>query len=255
MSKVPNSRSGANGPAPESPKGPRPGKAGPSAAGASGSRARSANRSAGTSTGTGKPATTSTGGAAGTTGGAPRSKGTKAGSSNTKSQSNTKSARTSAGKAGTPPRASGKGGGGNSSSGPDRPRPTLTSRAAILALVVCAIALSLAYPLREYVLQRAELAQLKEERERTQQSVNELEQRHEELQDPDHIEREARERLHYQYPGERAYVIVGDGDEDAGEDSAADSEPWFTRLWKSVQEADQTGEQEEEIPEAQPPDR
>ncbi|RNL82830.1 FtsB family cell division protein [Halostreptopolyspora alba] len=139
--------------------------------------------------------------------------------------------------------------------GSDRPRPTLTSRAAILALVVCGIALSLAYPLREYVLQRAELAQLKEERERTQQNVSELERRHEELREPDRIEREARERLHYQYPDERAYIIVGDEDEDAREGPATDSEPWFTRLWKSVQEADQAGEPEEEIPEAQPPDR
>ncbi|MBB4929739.1 cell division protein FtsL [Lipingzhangella halophila] len=120
--------------------------------------------------------------------------------------------------------------------------------------MVCAIALSLAYPLREYVLQRAEIAKLQEERERTEQSVSELEQRHEELQDPDHIEREARERLHYQYPDERAYVIIADdGGEEAEEESAESREPWFTRLWKSVQEADQAGEQEEEIPEAQPP--
>ena len=38
---------------------------------------------------------------------------------------------------------------------PVSPRTTrLTSRAAVLAVVVCAIALSLAYPVREYIAQR-----------------------------------------------------------------------------------------------------
>src|SRR5690606_2403756 len=87
-----------------------------------------------------------------------------------------------------------------------RPRPTgrpaLTSRAAVLALLVCVIALSLAYPLREYIAQRARIAQLKEERERTREAVAELAERYEELRDPAYIEREARSRLHYQYPGE-----------------------------------------------------
>ncbi|QRN81813.1 MAG: septum formation initiator family protein, partial [Nocardiopsis sp. BM-2018] len=47
----------------------------------------------------------------------------------------------------------------------------LTSRAAILALVVCAIALSLAYPLREYVMQQAQIAQLQDERARMEENV------------------------------------------------------------------------------------
>ena len=38
---------------------------------------------------------------------------------------------------------------------PAAPRATrLTGRAAVLAVVICAIALSLAYPIREYVNQR-----------------------------------------------------------------------------------------------------
>ncbi|WP_236700363.1 FtsB family cell division protein [Allosalinactinospora lopnorensis] len=139
---------------------------------------------------------------------------------------------------------------------PGRARPALTSRAAILALVMCAIALSLAYPVREYILQRSEIAKLQEERERTEQNVDELQQRHDELRDPSHIEREARTRLHYQYPGERAYVVISEDEQqtEQGESSEADG-PWFTRLWKSVQEADEPVTEDEEIPEAQPPDR
>ncbi|GAB3487284.1 FtsB family cell division protein [Nocardiopsis coralliicola] len=118
-------------------------------------------------------------------------------------------------------------------------KPALTSRAAILALVVCAIALSLAYPLREYIAQRSEIARLQDELAQRQDSVDTLTERREELGDADYIEREARTRLHYQYPGERAYVVV-DGDEEQHAEEAADApeDPWYTLLWKSVQAAD-----------------
>ena len=36
----------------------------------------------------------------------------------------------------------------------------LTGRAALLAVVICAIALSLAYPVREYIAQRQQIDQL-----------------------------------------------------------------------------------------------
>ncbi|WP_242677072.1 FtsB family cell division protein [Streptomonospora litoralis] len=144
-------------------------------------------------------------------------------------------------------------GGKGSGSGGGRSRPALTSRAAILALVICVIALSLAYPLREYLAQRARIAELREEQAQTEQAVADLRERREELRDPAYIEREARTRLHYQYPGERAYVVVSDED-DQGADGGADSgEPWFDRLWKSVLEADKPKE-ERTVPEAEPTD-
>ncbi|WP_234401528.1 FtsB family cell division protein [Thermobifida halotolerans] len=117
-------------------------------------------------------------------------------------------------------------------------RPALTSRAAILALLVCVIALSLAYPLREYIAQRAQIAQLKEERAHTRQAVQELAERYEELQDPAHIEREARSRLHYQYPDEQAYILLGETSEEEEVEDSGPREPWFVELWDSVAEAD-----------------
>ncbi|MFC7326731.1 FtsB family cell division protein [Marinactinospora rubrisoli] len=152
---------------------------------------------------------------------------------------------------GTPPGAA-----GTTGQPAARPRPALTSRAAILGLVMCVIALSLAYPLREYIAQRSEIAQLQDQRARTEQSVAELRERNEELQDPAYIEREARTRLHYQYPGERAYVVLDGTDEEAAEPEATGPpDPWFTKLWKSILAADQAGAENEEIPEAQPPAR
>lgn len=114
----------------------------------------------------------------------------------------------------------------------------LTSRAAILAVVVCGIALTLAYPLREYVAQRAQVAQLQEEHEHMEDNVAHLEQRTEELSEDEYVEREARVRLHYQYPEETAYIVVRPEDEPDVEDEGEPDEPWFTTLWTSVEEAD-----------------
>lgn len=119
-----------------------------------------------------------------------------------------------------------------------RVRPMLTSRAAILALVVCVIALTLAYPLREYVAQRAQVAQLQEERERMEDNVAHLEQRAEELSEEEYVEREARTRLHYQYPDETAYIVIRPEDETGPEHDEEPDEPWFTTLWESVLQAD-----------------
>ncbi|MFC4867411.1 septum formation initiator family protein [Streptomonospora arabica] len=129
-------------------------------------------------------------------------------------------------------------GGAPSGSGGGRTRPAFTSRAAILALVICVIALSLAYPLREYLAQRARIAELREEKAQTEQAVADLQERSKQLKNPAYIEREARTRLHYQYPGERAYVVVSDSDDQDADAAAGSGEPWFTRLWKSVLEAD-----------------
>ena len=114
----------------------------------------------------------------------------------------------------------------------------LTSRAAILALVVCVIALSLAYPLREYVAQRSQIAQLQEERARMEENVHELRSRVQALGTDEYIEREARLRLHYQYPDETAYIVVRPESEAESGVEAGPGEPWFTALWRSVREAD-----------------
>ncbi|MDS1272315.1 septum formation initiator family protein [Lipingzhangella sp. LS1_29] len=131
----------------------------------------------------------------------------------------------------------------------------MTSRAAILALVVCAITLSLAYPLREYIAQRSELAELREEQAAYQERIADLEQRRDQLDDPEHIERIARERLHYHYPDEDTYVVL-DPDGTAAEDDEEDSgRPWYTVLWDSVLAADTAEGPEGSIPDAEPPPR
>jgi cell division protein FtsB len=128
----------------------------------------------------------------------------------------------------------------------DRPggaaaRGHLTSRAAILAIVMCAIALSLAYPVREYVAQRREIAELRHQERVAQRQVEELALRKQRLGDESYIKREARRRLHYCMPREKCYVVL-DGNGGTGQQgrqrAPGRTPPWYATLWRSVEEAD-----------------
>ncbi|RKS68625.1 cell division protein FtsB [Motilibacter peucedani] len=118
----------------------------------------------------------------------------------------------------------------------------LTTRAAVLALVVCALAVSLAYPLREYLQQRAQTASLAARvAEQTQQVQAEREQVAR-WQDPAYVRAQAKARLRMVDPGERQYVVVEPERparaKAAGAAAATQTRPWFGSLWASVEEAD-----------------
>ncbi|MGW0483867.1 FtsB family cell division protein [Nonomuraea sp. NPDC003214] len=119
-------------------------------------------------------------------------------------------------------------------------RPQLTGRAAILAIVVCAIAMSLAYPVREYIAQRRNIAELREEKARVEAERQRLLAEAQQVRDPNWIKRTAKERLHYCGPGEKCYVVMG---ADPGKGTTAVKRPaapppWYQTLWESVQAAD-----------------
>ena len=126
---------------------------------------------------------------------------------------------------------------------PRRPRPErarFTSRAAVLAVVVCAIALSLAYPVREYIAQRRQIDQLQAQSQATTAELARLRAEARRLNDPAYIEQQAQDQLHMCLPGASCYVIIG-GQAAAGSSavSAAAATPWYERLWHSVRQADQ----------------
>lgn len=123
-----------------------------------------------------------------------------------------------------------------------RSRAHLTGRAAILAVVVCAIVLTLAVPLREYLAQRQRMSSLNAENQHLRQHIAAMKRRERRLDDPDYIKRLARERLHYAMPGERNYIII-DGPEggkgrNEGVRGDESQQPWFVNLWESVDKAD-----------------
>ena len=65
-----------------------------------------------------------------------------------------------------------------------RGRPRLTSRAAVLAVVMCAIALSLAYPVREYIAQHRQIDQLVAQHKMVEAQVRSIEAEQQRLNRP-----------------------------------------------------------------------
>jgi cell division protein FtsL len=120
------------------------------------------------------------------------------------------------------------------------PRTTrLTGRAAVLAVVICAIVLSLAYPVREYVAQRRVIDQLVAQRETMQTQVKSLEAQQAKLSNPAYIEQLARQELDMCFPGKQCYIV------EAGQPVASTAgtpqpgaAPWYSKLWQSVEQAD-----------------
>lgn len=113
-----------------------------------------------------------------------------------------------------------------------------TGRAAVLAIVLCGIALSLAYPVREYISQRRQIDQLLAQGAAIQQQRERLASERRLLHSPVYIEQQARDRLHMCLPTQMCYEIIGRSAtlKDAAQRLA--QAPWYARMWSSVQQAD-----------------
>jgi cell division protein FtsB len=90
-------------------------------------------------------------------------------------------------------------------------RTALTGRAAILAVVLAVLGLSVAYPLRQYLVQRAEINRLSRQVHEQERRVVELEADRQRWDDPAYIKAQARKRLHFCMPDETCYVTIDSG--------------------------------------------
>ncbi|WP_330228530.1 septum formation initiator family protein [Nocardia sp. NBC_00508] len=115
-----------------------------------------------------------------------------------------------------------------------------TGKAVILAMVVFALALTLAVPMRTYFTQRAEAAQLAQQREELEADLARLRDRRAQQQDPAYIRTEARDRLRLVMPGETPYIVQVPGIEapapPPAPTKAREPDPWYTGLWRSISE-------------------
>jgi cell division protein FtsB len=123
---------------------------------------------------------------------------------------------------------------------PDPPRTTrLTSRAAVLAVVICAIALSLAYPVRAYMAQRQQIDQLVAQQQTMLTQVKNLRAVQAKLSDRSYIEQLARQELDMCFPGTQCYVVEGSQPLINGtRPQQSGPAPWYAKLWRSVEQAD-----------------
>lgn len=116
-------------------------------------------------------------------------------------------------------------------------RPHFTGRAAVLAIVLCGIALSLAYPVREYIAQRRQIDQLLAQGARIELQRQRLDSERRLLNSPVYIEQQARDRLHMCLPTQMCYEIIGRSAKPKEVEARIAQAPWYARLWSSVQQA------------------
>ena len=115
----------------------------------------------------------------------------------------------------------------------------LTGRAALLAVVICAIALSLAYPVREYIAQRQQIDQLLAQQQTMSAQVKALEAENSKLSQTWYIEQEGRDELHMCFPQQQCYEVVSGQPAKASVAKPQEvADPWYAKLWDSVQKAD-----------------
>lgn len=113
-----------------------------------------------------------------------------------------------------------------------------TGRAVILAVVVCALALTLAVPLRTYFTQRADAAQIAAQRVELEEDLQELREKKAQQEDPAYITAEARDRLRLVRPGEIPFQVQLPGAYEADQARRAkpkpEGGPWYKDLFDQV---------------------
>ncbi|WP_040774818.1 septum formation initiator family protein [Rhodococcus rhodnii] len=136
-----------------------------------------------------------------------------------------------------------------------------TGKALTLAVVVLALALTLAMPLRTYLTQRSDMQRVEAERVQLEHDLAELRELRERYDDPAYIEAEARKRLRFVRPGDTAYQVQLPGDyqepERRADEEAELTGPWYSVLWQSIEstpEPDEPPPPPAPAPDAAPPE-
>ncbi|GCD45296.1 FtsB family cell division protein [Streptomyces paromomycinus] len=118
-------------------------------------------------------------------------------------------------------------------------RGRLTGRAALLALVLCSLVVALAYPTRQYISQRAEIADQRRQAAEAQLRADELRDEKARWQDPEYVRQQARLHLHYVRPGETGFIVQdGSGTGKRRTGQAATEDPWYDNIWNGLDAAD-----------------
>jgi cell division protein FtsB len=106
---------------------------------------------------------------------------------------------------------------------------------------VCALTVTLAYPVRELFAQRARIGDLREQTAAQERRAAQLQQQLDRWRDPAYVQAQARERLSFVLPGETRYVVLEPEEAPAPPPPGvvrAAGEPWYVALWRSIEAAD-----------------
>ncbi len=124
---------------------------------------------------------------------------------------------------------------------------TLTTRAALLGLALCAVVLTLAYPLREYLSEHRQINQLAAQVAKDKATVSAMKLSGRQDADPAYIEQQARIRLHMKRPGDLVFQLQPPLPAKITKQQAGavrtpvlpghTTQPWYSQLYRSTVES------------------
>ena len=116
----------------------------------------------------------------------------------------------------------------------------LSNRALIVGIVLFVVAITLAPPIQNYFTQRAQINALKTQISDNQAMLDKAADELAQWDDREFVASQARARLHFVFPGERQYIVVGNEEIENSEQQTKVSEqlpigiPWYSRLISSI---------------------
>lgn len=117
-----------------------------------------------------------------------------------------------------------------------------SGRAMTFALVLFILAWTLAPPAQRYFAQQAQINAIKAEVNSNESALQEEARELQLWRDPEYIKSQARERLHYVFPGERQYIVTDTTESAETTPKTAVAKnipqglPWYDRLVASITE-------------------
>ena len=112
----------------------------------------------------------------------------------------------------------------------------LSNRALIVGIVLFVVAITLAPPIQNYFTQRAQINALKTQISDNQAMLDKAADELAQWDDPEFVASQARARLHFVFPGERQYIVVGNEEIENNDQQTKVSGqlpigiPWYSRL-------------------------
>lgn len=124
-------------------------------------------------------------------------------------------------------------------------RRRLSWRTGIFLAVTVVALFAFLSPINSALKQAQQIASLNNEIESTKSEVSSLEEKNQNLKDPDYIKRKAREDQYYVEEGKNAVIVTNQDaidDDDSDSDRPVRKQAWYLELLESIQEVGNTVE-------------
>lgn len=110
----------------------------------------------------------------------------------------------------------------------------------VLIAVFVALALAYTYPLRVYLAQKSQIAQLEADQAAQRKAIEAKSIDLQKWKDPEYLRAQARQQLFYVDPGDTPLLVMpaDPADKSASKPAAPAPDRWYETLWSSVEAAD-----------------